>query len=68
MKSIVRVEPTLMFNINRNRVHDVRRGTAQLADEDGGRGANLKGKNIQQKKICDYKNRLRRKIVITGNS
>ena len=51
MKRIVRVEPPLMFNINRNRAHDVRKRITQLADEDGGKGANLKGKTIKRRKI-----------------
>ena len=55
MKCIVRVEPPLMFNINKNRAHDVRKRITQLADEDGGRGANLKGKTIIRRKLVTTK-------------
>ena len=56
MKYIVRVEPPLMFNINRNRAHDVREGIIQLAGEGGGSGANLKGKTIVRRKLCSLEN------------
>ena len=70
MKCIIRVEPPLMFNINKNRAHDVRKKITQLADEDGGRGANLKGKQSSEgnlrlqkaveKENCYKKKRLRK--------
>ena len=56
MKYIVRVEPPLMYNINRNRVHDVREKITQLANEDGGSGANLKGKRSSEEKLCPPEN------------
>ena len=63
MKYIVRVEPPLMFNINRNRVHDVREGITQLADENGGSGAKLKAKTIVRRKIRTTKNSQEEKCV-----
>ena len=55
MKCIVRFEPPLMFNINKNRAHDVRERITQLADKDGGRGAILKGKTIMRRKFVTTK-------------
>ena len=63
MKCIVRVEPPLMFNINKNRAHDVRKRITQLADEDGGRGANLKGKTIIRRKFATTKNSREEKLL-----
>ena len=70
MKCIIRVEPPLMFSINKNRTPDVRKMIIQLADEDAGRGANLKGKQSSEgnlrlqkaveKKNCYNKKRLRK--------
>ena len=63
MKCIVRVESPLMFNINKNRAHDVRKRITQLVDEDGGRGANLKGKTIIRRKFATTKSSREGKLL-----